>query len=342
MIVKTIVVIMLICINGIFAATEAAYLSINKIKLLKDINLKNKKALKVKKLLENPSGFLATIQIAITLAGLLASAVAAEGFVEILIDSLAFLNVSKKILKTVLIIVVTIILSYFTLVFGELIPKRIGMNYPKLVAYKMVNIVTFLMKVTYPFVYILTKSTNFFTKKINKEKEEKEKMTLEELKLVIERGKKIGIVEDKEAEYIFNIFEFNDKKISEIITKKENIIGINIDSTSSEILKCIQENRYTRYPIFDEKNKNIVGILNVKDIIELYVTKQKFDLKNIMRKPKYVKEDSIIDDVFREMQNEKENMVVVIGSKSEILGIATLEDILEEIVGNIFDEYDAD
>ena len=168
------------------------------------------------------------------------------------------------------------------------------------------------------------------------------KLTLEELKLVIERGKKIGIVEDKEAEYIFNIFEFNDKKISEIITKKENIIGINIDSTSSEILKCIQENRYTRYPIFDEKNKNIVGILNVKDIIELYVTKQKFDLKNIMRKPKYVKEDSIIDDVFREMQNEKENMVVVIGSKSEILGIATLEDILEEIVGNIFDEYDAD
>lgn len=334
------IVILLIILNAVFAATEAAFLSVDKIKLLTDIKNKNKDAIRVKKLLDRPSSFLATIQIAITLSGFLASAVAAESFVEILVIQLSFLNISKALLKTILLILVTLILSYFTLVFGELVPKRIGMNRPKKVSYAMSKLVVVLMKIGYPFVYILTKSTNMFAKLLKINDIKKEELTSEEIKMIIQSGKEDGVLEDKEAEYIFNIFEFNDKNIGKIITKKENVLSLKINSTPTEVFECIKLNRYTRYPIYDENNIKIVGILNVKDIIQLYITKEKFEIKNIMRKPKFVYEDNIIDDVFNEMQTEKENMVVVVNNKKDVLGIVTLEDILEEIVGNIFDEYD--
>ncbi len=342
MIIQIILLVLLIFLNGVFAASEIAFLSVNKTKLNLDIKQGNKKAIKVKKLIDNPSSFLATIQIGITLAGFLASAFAAETFADEIVAHLSNINISVALLKTIIVIVITIILSYFTLVLGELVPKRIAMRYPEKIAYFMVGMISIIMKVTYPFVWVLTKSTNFISKLLGIKGEKENQITEEEIRLMITEGRDSGAIEPQEGELIFNIFKFNDTDVEKVMTPIGKVVAIEKNISNTELRRVIKDNKYTRLPVYDNTINNIVGILNTKDIILSYAKNQKFVLKNILHKAYFVNEKDKIDDVFRNMQKSREAISIVLDENENVTGIVTMEDALEEIVGNIFDEYDKD
>lgn len=342
MIIQIILLVLLIFLNGVFAASEIAFLSVNKTKLNLDIKQGNKKAIKVKKLIDNPSSFLATIQIGITLAGFLASAFAAETFADEIVAHLSNINISVPLLKTIIVIVITIILSYFTLVFGELVPKRLAMRYPEKIAYFMVGMISIIMKVTYPFVWLLTKSTNFISKLLGIKGEKENQITEEEIRLMIAEGRDSGAIEPQEGELIFNIFKFNDTEVEKVMTPIGKVVAIEKNISNTQLRRVIKDNKYTRLPVYDNTINNIVGILNTKDIILSYAKNQKFLLENILHKAYFVNEKDKIDDVFRNMQKSREAISIVLDENGNVTGIVTMEDALEEIVGNIFDEYDKD
>lgn len=324
MIIKILLLSCLIIINGIFSATEIAFLSLNKYELNKEIKKDNKKAGKILSLLNDSSTFLSSIQISITLSGFLASAFAAESFASELSDILDI-----KLLNTnVLIIIITLILSYFTLVFGELIPKKIGLVYSKKISFAMVNTINLIIVIFKPFIIILKSSVNFFIK-ILKIKQSKE---------IDEDNIKNNIVdatlEDFEKYLLLNIFEFNDTTVKEIMTKYENTITIDINTTKEEMLKILKKYKYTRYPI--TKDNNIIGLLNIKDLVIKKV--EKFNLEDYVRTIKKIESNTIIDDAFLMLSSEHEVMACII-EKDKTIGIITIEDIIEEVIGNVFDEY---
>ncbi len=340
MFIQVIVVIILILVNGVFAASEIAFLSVNKFELKQKIKSKNKKAIKIQKLLDNPSGFLATIQIGITLAGFLASAFAAEAFADQIVLYLDFLSVSANILKPIIVILVTIILSYFTLVFGELVPKRMAMCYPEKIAYAVVNMISVLNKVTYPFVFLLTKSTNLVAKMLGIKESKEEAMTEEEIKAIISNGRDEGVIEEGEKNLIFNVFSFNDTEAYQIMTPKEKVVSIDINIEKQELMDTIRSSKYTRMPIYNKSKDNIIGILNIKDIIIYHKKYKRLNLLDIMHEAIVVNKNDKVDDIFKLLQQKHQAMVIVKDKEDNFVGIITMEDAIEEIVGNIFDEFD--
>lgn len=329
MLIKILLLLILILINGIFSATEIAFLSINKYKLSKEIKKNNKKAIKIAELLKDSSTFLSAIQIAITLSGFLASAFAAENFASELSNALTITFISKKTLTSILVVIITIILSYFTLVLGELVPKKIGLAYSDKIAFKMVSVINIVIKICKPFIIILKSSTDIIIKllhikKITTNDEEDVKNTITDSNL-----------EELEKQLLLNVFEFNDTTIDKVMTPKQQVISIDINSTTEEILKVIKKYKYTRFPVFD--NQEIIGILNVKDLI--IKQNKTFNLKNYIRKITTLKDTMIIDDAYLYLNSNYEVMAQVV-KNNEYIGIITLEDIIEELIGNIFDEYD--
>lgn len=337
MITSIILLIILIGINGIFSASELAFLSIDKFSLNKDINRGNKKAKKVGKILDNSSSFLSTIQIGITLAGFFASAFAADYFAEYFLNIINTSFISETVLEMILVIVITIILSYFTLVFGELVPKRIAMNNPIKIAYSFVNLISIVNTIFYPLIKILTISTEFICKTF-KIKEKSNRMTEEDIKKMIIMGSTEGIVEEKEKEYILNIFNFNDIFVTNVMTPKKDVITLNINETLKNNISIIKQSKFTRFPIYKDNEDNIIGIVNVKDLVMQHGEKNKINLKELIRPVTKIQYNEKIDDVFRYMQEHKESICVVY-KKDKFLGIVTMEDAIEEIVGNIYDEY---
>lgn len=338
MIFKFILLIILILLNGIFSATEIALLSLNKYKIYSKEN--DTKAKKIKSLLDNPSNFLATIQIGITIAGFLASAFAAETFSDSILSIIGgSIPISITLLKSIVVIVVTVILSYFTLVLGELVPKKLALKYPEKISYLMVDFILILMKFSYPFVWILTKSTNIITNALKINLEVGDSLTEEEIKMMILRGREEGIIEAKEKDMLLKVFEFNDIKVKDIMNPKSSIVSIDITANKNQIYAVLKQCKYTRYPIYSKNTNNIVGILNIKDIIDNY-DKTDFSIEVMMRTPFYTLDTEYVDDLFKVMQNEKEVMAIVKNINNEVVGILTIEDIIEEIVGNIFNEHD--
>ena len=338
MFLSIIILTILIIINGIFSSTELAFLSLDKIKLKQDINKGNKKAISINKILSNPSSFLSTIQIGITLAGFLASAFAADYFAEYFLDIINITWISTKLLETILVIIITIILSYFTLVFGELVPKRIAINYPHQVAYTFVNLIKIINYIFYPLIKLLTISTELICKLL-KIKPSNNKLTEEDIRKMILIGKDEGVIEEKEKDYILNIFKFNDIEVSKVMTPKKDIIMLNLaDDLKTNILK-IKEAKYTRFPVYNQDESNILGIINVKDIIIEHKESSQIDLNKLIRKTTTFEYNEKIDDVFRYMQVHNESMCLI-NKNNKFIGIVTIEDAVEEIVGNIYDEYD--
>lgn len=329
MFIKILLLLVLILINGVFSATEIAFLSINKYKLSKEIKNKNKKAIKIAELLKDSSTFLSAIQIAITLSGFLASAFAAENFASELSDIIVISFISKETLTSILVIIITIILSYFTLVLGELVPKKIGLAYSELLAFKMVNVIDMVIKLAKPFIIILKNSTDIIVKllKINMKNNNDE----DDIKNTITDSN----LEELEKQLLLNIFSFNDITIDKVMTPKDMVVSIDINAAADEVLKIIKKHKYTRFPIM-QKGK-IVGVLNIKDLV--IKQNKTFKLDNYIRNITTLKSDMIIDDAYLYLNSNYEVMAVV-EDNNEYIGIVTLEDIIEELIGNIFDEYD--
>jgi len=342
MISQLLILFILILLNAYFAATEIAFISLNDAKIERQAKEGNKKAKQIEKMLKNPSKFLATIQIGITFAGFLSSAFASETFADMLAPALnsIFPNVSIEVFKGISIVIITIILSFFTLVFGELVPKRIGMKYYEKIAYATIGIIRVISVITAPFVKTLTFSTNVVSKLFGISENEEEIVTEEEIKMMIDEGEEKGTIELEEKEMINNIFLFNDITASEVMTHRTDIYAIEISSNIEDIVKELDEYKYSRIPVYEDTIDNIKGILFVKDLLKYYINKKQIKIKSMLREAYFTSENKQINELFKELQNNKMQMAIVIDEYGGTAGLLTMEDLLEEIVGNIFDEYD--
>ena len=336
-----IVLAILIFINAFFAATEIAFISINDAKIEKQAKEGNKKAKQIRKMLKEPSKFLATIQIGITLAGFLSSAFAADAFADDLAPALQnLIPLGVSVWKNISIIIITMILSYFSLVFGELVPKRLAMKNAEKIAFGTIRVVRAIAIITAPFVKLLTASTNGISKLFGIKETDEETVTEEEIRMMVDVGEEKGSIEEEEKELINNVFEFNDKIVSEIMIHRKDIYAIDINSDISDILKELDEYKYSRIPVYEENIDNIVGLLFIKDLIATISNKEKVKISNLLREAYFVSENKQINELFKDLQRNKHQIAIVLDEYGGTAGLVTMEDIIEELVGNIFDEYD--
>lgn len=339
---QVVILIILILINGFFAASEIAFISLNDVKISKQAKEGNKKAKQILKMLENPSRFLATIQIGITLAGFLSSAFASDAFASRLAPILNgwIPSISIGVWQNISIIVITIILSFFTLVFGELVPKRLAMKHYEKVAYATIGVIRTIYVVTVPFVKLLTASTNLISKLFGVSEKDEEIVTEEQIKMMVDEGEEKGSIDEEEKNLINNVFEFDDITVSEIMTHRTDIYAIDMNRDVNELIEELDEYKYSRVPVYDETIDEIKGILYLKDLLKYVKGKRSVKIKTMMRPAYFVAQSKPINEVFRELQKKNSQIAIVLDEYGGTAGLVTMEDILEELVGNIFDEYD--
>ena len=337
--------VVLILINAFFAATELAVVSLNSTKLRKLEEDGNKTASKLLKMVEEPSAFLSTIQVAITLAGYLGSAFAAENFSGDLSNwlyyTLGFQALSLKALNTVSIIIITIILSYFTLVFGELVPKRIAMQKPYEVAKLACGVIRGMAFVLRPVIWLLSVSVNAVLRLLRlKVEAEEESVTEDEIRMMVDLGGQRGTIDEDEQEWIQNVFDFGDISVREAMTPRNDVDALPDDADDQEILEMVRECGRSRIPVYQENIDTIVGILNARDFLLDRNSGKNTPLKKLLRPAYFAPETIKADNLFKEMQKEKVHIAIVVDEYGGTEGIITMEDLLEEIVGNIYDEFD--
>ncbi|EDU35934.1 hemolysin [Clostridium sporogenes] len=345
-------ILILIIINAFFSSAEMAIISLNKNKLntiIDDATEENSFTNKVKKakillkLLKEPSKFLATIQVGITLAGFLASASAATSISKYIEIFFKRLNIPKS--SSVALFLTTLLLSYLTLVFGELLPKRIALGNSEKIALFSIKPIIIFMKISLPFVNILTYSTNFLLKILGIDyKNIEEKISEEEIKKMIDLGEETGVFNSTEKEMINSIFDFDNTLAKEIMTPRTSVFAMDINDSPKRLINNMLEERYSRVPIYEDDIDNIIGILHIKDMFSI-INKEnikKEDLINILRAPYFIPETKAIDSLFKEMQTNKSYISILIDEYGGFSGIVTMEDLIEEVMGNIFDEYDED
>lgn len=342
MLIQILILVILIALNAFFAASEIAFISLNDNKIEKQAKEGNKKAIQISKMLETPSKFLATIQIGITLAGFLSSAFASDAFADIIAPQLNnVIPIGLSVWRNISIILITIILSFFTLIFGELVPKRLAMkNYEK-IAFGTIGIIRAISIITAPFVKLLTVTTNAISKLFGVNESDEETVTEEEIKMMVDQGEESGAIEESEKELINNVFEFNDITASEIMTHRTDIFAVDINTAPGELLEEIIKDdcKHSRIPVYDETIDEIKGIVYVKDLLK-HIHKKTFKIKNIMKDAYFVSQNKLINELFKELQKNKKQIAIVLDEYGGTAGLITMEDILEEIVGDIFDEYD--
>lgn len=339
-----ILLLVLIILNALFAASEIAVISVNPNKIEEMANNGHKKAKQVQKFITKPTRFLSTIQSGITFVGFFASASASHAFADDLGGLLAKIPIiSDSVAKTFAIIIVTLLLSFVNIVLGELVPKRLAMKKPEQVAFLMVGLLRVVAFILRPFVWLLTASTNLIIRLFGLDPNQEDKpITEEEIRTLVSVGGDRGVIDESEKEMINNIFELDDTEVSEIMTHRTEVIAIPIEANIEEVVNLVFNEKYTRFPVYENNIDNIVGILHVKDLLR-YKEKYedgKFTIKDIIRPAYYVPDSKKISDLFKEMQNQKVHMAIVIDEYGGTAGIVTIEDLIEEIVGNIFDEYD--
>ncbi len=342
---KILLLLVLILVNAYFAMAEIAVISLNDAKIEKMAEEGHKKAKLVLKLTQNPTRFLSTIQIGITLAGFLTSASAATSFAEMITNAVTSrFNVPASIISPISVVIITLIMSYFSLVLGELVPKRIGMQIPEKIAFAVAKPLLVISKITAPFVKFLSLSTNGVVRLLGFDPNaDEEVVTEEEIRMMVDVGGEKGVIENDQKEMINNIFEFDDMDAGDVMTHRTDVIAADVnDTTLEEFMELAIENGRSRIPLYDEDIDNIVGIVYIKDLLK-YVGKEvkvKGTLKNIMREPYFVPETKACGELFKEMRLQRIQMAVVVDEYGGTAGIVTLEDIVEAVMGDIQDEYD--
>lgn len=336
--------LILILVNAFFAATEIAFISLNENKLKKQADSGDKKAERILGILQKPTGFLSTIQIGITLAGFLGSAFAADNFSDRLVlwlrEGWGLTSVSAKVLDTVSVIIITLILSYFTLVLGELLPKRIAMSKAETLARAAGGIINFLSMVLKPLVWLTTVSTNGLLRLVGiNPKSEEETVSEEDIRLLLDVGEESGTIDSDEKELLENVFELGDAVAEDIMVHRTAVTFIYLDDTHEEILKKIEESRYSRFPVCGEGIDDVVGTLRSVEYLTESL-KGKPELMSLLQEAVFVPGGMKADTLLRELQQRHRHLAVVVDEYGGTLGIVTLEDILEELVGEIWDESD--
>ena len=330
----------LIVLNAVFACAEIAVISINDNKLAKLAEAGNKKAVRLARLTSKPARFLATIQVAITLAGFMGSAFAADNFSERLVAlaEKAGSTINIATLDTIAVIAVTLILSYLTLVFGELVPKRIAMRNAEKLALNLSGAITFIAKVFAPLVWLLTVSTNGILRLLGIDPNaEDSTVTEEEIRMMVDVGSEKGTIDKEERELIQNIFEFDDTSAEDLMTHRVHVALLFIEENDEEWAQSIRENRHTFFPVCEESADNIIGVISTKDYFRLE-DKSRDSVLKTMTQPLYVPETVNADVLFKKMRAEKNFFAVVIDEYGGMSGIVTLNDLLECLVGDLEDD----
>lgn len=336
--------LVLILVNAFFACTEIAVLSLNEGRLRRQMEEGDKVAPKMLKLVAEPSGFLSTIQIGITLAGFLASAFAASSFADRLVNWLVGScgwKINEATLHTICVIAVTLILSYFMLVLGELVPKRIAMSNPDKVARFTCGVIIFLSIIFRPVVWLMSVSTNGVLRLFGiNPNDTGETVSEDEIRLMIDIGEEKGTIESAEKEYIENIFEFNNTTAADVMVHRTDMVIIWADDTERQIIDTITESGLSRFPVCRDDADDVIGVLRTREYLLNLQASDKKSLTELLQEPYFVPETVRTDVLFRDMQARKTHMSIVIDEYGGISGLVTMEDLLEEIVGNIFDESD--
>lgn len=296
----------------------------------------------VVRLKEVPNKFLSTIQIGVSIASILSGVFASEAFASELTQwVLTMVDYPEAAVKTMSMFLITLLTSYLMLVFGELVPKRIAMSNPEKFAFIVVYPLWFLSRISTPIVKFLSLSTNLVLRLVgidpNKVDDE---VTEEEIKIMVEAGE----INLTEKQMIYNIFDFDNIEVSDIMTHRTDVVAINQDSNFDEIMDIVHEERFTRYPVYDESIDDIIGVIHLRDLLRYIKNNnvEPFNIKEILREPYYVPDSKRTDKLFREFQSHKTHMAIVIDEYGGTAGVVTMENLIEEIMGNILDEYDED
>ena len=339
----------LILINAFFAMSEIAIISLNDTKIKKMAEEGDKRAIKVLKLTDSPSNFLSTIQLGVTLAGFLTSASAADSFAGPLTKVISgWLNITANsniygVISGVSMVIITIIISYFSLVLGELAPKRIAMQKCEEISFKVVGVLLFVRNITRPFIKILSVSTNLVVRILGFDPNANEEVvTEEEIRMMVDEGEEKGVIEESQKEMINNIFDFDDVPVSDVMTHRTEIEAVEITDKIEDVVKLSCENGYSRIPVYEDELDNIRGIIYVKDLLP-FVGKSipsGKKLSKLMREAEFVPESKRCGDLFTEMTEKRVQMMFVSDEYGAVSGLVTIEDLIESIVGNIQDEYD--
>lgn len=341
---QLLILILLILVNAFFAAAEIAVISLSETKLRKQAEEGDKKAKKLLGLTQAPDHFLSAIQIAITLAGFLSSAFAADSFSDPLVQWLMAQGVTQipqSTLNTLMVIVITIVLSYFSLVLGELVPKRIAMKKTEAVARMTVGTVCAVATVCRPVIWLLSKSTNGVLRLLHIDpKADEEEVSEDEIRMMVDLGEERGTIETAEKELIENIFEFNNSTAEDVMIHRTDMVMVWAGDTPEEILNTIRQSGLSRFPVYEEDADDIVGILSTR--VYLLNTQQAHPkpLRELLYPAYFVPESVRTDVLFRDMQSKKVHLAIVVDEYGGTSGLVTMEDLLEEIVGNIYDEFD--
>lgn len=342
---KLALLLALVLVNAFFAASEIAIVTFNDNKLKKLADDGNKKAKMLVKMVSEPSKFLSSIQVGVTLSGFLASASAAEQFQPMLTKALSFIPIQTSVLSGIALLIITLAISYVSLVLGELVPKRIAMHNPEKISLAVAPIVYFLYRVEKPLVAVLSFSTNLILRLIGIDPANKpEQVTEEEIRMMIDVGNEEGTIEQSERDMIDNIFEFDDITAEDVMTHRTEIAAVESTSTIPEVVRLAMTEGYSRIPVYKEDIDDIIGIVYAKDMLR-FIGKGEESLENrsiepFIREVIFVPESNRCTDLFKTFKDKKIQMAVVVDEYGGTSGIVTMEDLLEAIVGNMQDEYD--
>lgn len=331
----------LIALNAIFACAEIAVISMNDNKLAKLAAEGDKRAVRLARLTSQPARFLATIQVAITLSGFLGSAFAAENFAGELAGWLVSLGVPMKydVLHSVSVVLITILLSYFTLVFGELVPKQVAMRKAESLALGMSGLISFISKVCAPLVGLLTVSTNGVLRLLGIDPNaQPEEVSEEEIRMMVDAGNESGTIDNEEREFIQNVFEFDNLPVDDIITHRTDVVFLYLEDNLETWDETISESRFTYYPVCDETPDQIVGVLNTKIYFRMKNKTKESVMEQAVTDAYVVPESLKADVLFRNMKKEREQIAIVLDEYGGMSGIVTIKDLIEELVGDLEDD----
>ena len=341
---ETLLIIIFIFLNAVFAAAEIAVVTLRRTRIKQLVDAGNKRAIVLDKLREHPNRFLATIQIGITLVAVLASAIGGATLVKVIKPILMnipipFISASSEAIS---IIIVAAIITYFFIVFGELIPKSIALSNPEAVGLMIAPVIEKFSKIAMPFVQVLRISTNILLKPFGKRAfSERGYISEEEIKLLLEEGKERGIFEAEEKELIHSIFEFTDMSAKEVMVPSTQMATISLGMSPEDIKTIIAEEQFSRYPVIGKDLNDIRGILHARDFLTA-LAKGGPDIRKLIKPPFFIPDTLKISILLREMQRKRTHMALVIDEYGGVSGLVTMEDLLEEIVGEIRDEYDVE
>ncbi len=339
---KSIIILLIIVgIKAIFSAADTAFTYTSKFKISQE-SKKNLKARQIKKILEDKNKVFEIIEVGIVMAELFASAFVAEVYLSDFSNILVENGVPESFATILATIIITVLLSYILLVFGGILPKRLARNNPEKTAYRLIGILQILAIINIPFEKLIKVSINIFGRMFGLKEEKEEKLTEREIKMILAEGKDQGVVDKIEKEIATNALKFNEISVKEIMVTKENVKFINIRENSEKVIGDIRKCKFTRIPVFEGTKDNILGVLNIKDLIfkETINLKEEINIKELLRPVIVVYKSTKISEVFKIMKANRQGMVLIEDKDKKIIGLVTMEDILEKLVGKIFDEYD--